>query len=149
MISVARDDPQVEILLVEDNLGDIRLTVEALKSAKVNGRLHTVRNGQEAMEFLWREGSYAEAPRPQIVLLDLNLPKKSGREVLREIKADSSLRSIPVIILTTSGDPDDIAQSYSLYANCYVRKPLELASFHDVVRKIDEFWLSIARLPEA
>lgn len=149
MISVARDDPQVQILLVEDNLGDIRLTVEAMKSAKVNGRLHTVRNGQEAMEFLWREGDYSEAPRPQIVLLDLNLPKKSGREVLKEIKADSSLRSIPVIILTTSGDPDDIAQSYSLHANCYVRKPLELASFHDVVRKIDEFWLSIARLPEA
>ena len=145
----ARSDSQVEILLVEDNPGDIRLTVEALKSAQVNGRLHTVRNGEEAIEFLWRRGDHVAAPRPQIVLLDLNLPKKSGKEVLKEVKADASLRSIPVIILTTSGDPEDVAQTYELYANCYVRKPLELASFHDVVRRIDEFWLSTARLPEA
>jgi response regulator RpfG family c-di-GMP phosphodiesterase len=100
------------------------------------------------LDFLWRRGGHRTAPRPHIVLLDLNLPKKSGSEVLREIKSDNQLRSIPVIILTTSVDPDDVATSYNLYANCYVRKPMDMVSFQDVVSKIDEFWLSIARLPE-
>lgn len=146
---MADRDTSIDILLVEDNLGDIRLTEEALKSARVPSRLHSVRNGEAALAFLAREGAYAEAPRPHLVLLDLNLPRKSGTEVLKEIKADDSLRSIPVIILTTSGNPEDIENSYSYYANCYVRKPLEMSMFQDVMRKIDEFWFSVARLPEA
>jgi CheY-like chemotaxis protein len=144
----AQADQRIDILLVEDNLGDIRLTQEAMRSAKISGKLHTVRDGQDALDFLWRRGGHRTAPRPHIVLLDLNLPKKSGSEVLREIKSDNQLRSIPVIILTTSVDPDDVATSYNLYANCYVRKPMDMVSFQDVVSKIDEFWLSIARLPE-
>jgi two-component system response regulator len=148
MTYAAPADHTIDILLVEDNPGDIRLTQEALKSAKVEGRLHSVRDGEAAIEFLWRKGVHKNAPRPHIVLLDLNLHKKNGSDVLHEIKSDQGLRSIPVIILTTSSDPDDISRAYSLYANCYVRKPMELESFHDVVHKIDEFWLSIARLPE-
>jgi len=148
-MSAASDSPQVDVLLVEDNPGDVRLTKEAFKSAEVDARLHCVRNGEAAVDFLWRRGEHGDAPRPHMVLLDLNLPKKSGSEVLKEIKTDMDLCKIPVIILTSSGNPDDIALSYSLHANCYVRKPMELSAFHDVVRKIDEFWLSIARLPEA
>lgn len=148
-MSAASAEQNVEVLLVEDNLGDIRLTEEAFKSAEVDARLHSVRNGQDAVDFLWRRGAHADAPRPHMVLLDLNLPKKSGSDVLKEIKEDKALRSIPVIVLTSSDDPGDVSRSYSLHANCYVRKPMELSSFHEVVRKIDEFWLSIARLPEA
>jgi two-component system response regulator len=142
-------DQTIDILLVEDNPGDVRLTDEALKSAKVANRLHNVRNGEAAMKFLTRREDYADAPRPHIVLLDLNLPQKDGSQVLQEIKSNDDLRSIPVIILSTSNDPTDIAMSYAHHANCYVRKPLEMAAFHDVVRKIDEFWFSIARLPKA
>lgn len=138
----------LDILLVEDNLGDVRLTMEALKSASIKTNLHTVRDGAAALAFLGREGTYADAPRPHIVLLDLNLPKMSGPQVLEQMKADQSLKSIPVIILTTSENPSDVAVSYELYANCYVSKPLEISVFRDVVRKIDEFWFSIARLPE-
>ncbi len=142
-------DGTIDILLVEDNPGDVRLTKEALKFAKVTNRLHAVSDGEAALKFLMQRGEYVDAPRPHIVLLDLNLPRKNGNEILKEIKTDKSLRNIPVIILTTSNDPNDVAQSYNHYANCYVCKPMELSVFHEVVRKIDEFWFTVARLPMA
>lgn len=142
------DSKTIDILLVEDNPGDIRLTKEALRQAKVINRLHTVRSGEEAIAFLNNEGGFSNAPRPDIVLLDLNLPRMQGREVLRRIKNDAGLRSIPVIVLSTSAKPSDIEMSYSQHANCYVRKPPEMSGFRDVMNKIDEFWFSVARLPE-
>ena len=139
----------VEILLVEDNPGDYRLTQEALKEGKVYNNLHWTQDGIEAIEFLKRRGKHAEAPRPDIVLLDLNLPKKDGREVLAEIKADPELRAIPVVILTTSKAEEDVLRSYDLHANCYVTKPVDLDKFIVVVQSIDRFWLTIVTLPPA
>ena len=137
----------IEILLVEDSAGDVRLTKEALRDAKVQNNLHVACDGMEAMAFLRRQGSYANAPRPDLILLDLNLPKKSGREVLEEIKLDPSLQSIPVVILTTSAAEEDILRSYALHANCYITKPVDLDQFLKVVKTIDNFWLAIVKLP--
>ena len=137
----------VEILLVEDNPGDERLTREALKEGKVFNNLHWVKDGVEAMEFLYRRGKYKDVPRPDIILLDLNLPKKDGREVLQEIKADDALRRIPVVVLTTSKAEEDVLKTYNLHANCYVTKPVDLEKFIVVVRSIDVFWLTVVTLP--
>lgn len=138
----------VRLLLVEDNAGDVRLTREAFKDAKVHLDLHVVSDGVEAMEFLHRRGSYAESPRPDLILLDLNLPRKDGREVLTEIKTDPSLKTIPVVVFTTSGSDVDIERSYQLNANCYVSKPVDLEQFLSVVRSIDDFWFSAVRFPK-
>ena len=137
----------VEILLVEDNPGDERLTREALREGKVYHNLHWVKDGVEAMAFLRRQGKYADVPRPDIVLLDLNLPKKDGREVLEEIKADKKLMRIPVVILTTSQAEEDVLRTYALHANCYVTKPVDLEQFIKVVKSIDNFWLTVVTLP--
>ncbi len=137
----------IEILLVEDNPADIRLTEEALREGKVRNKLHVARDGVEAMEFLRRQGRFKDAPRPDLVLLDLNLPRKDGREVLGEIKSDEALRSLPVVVLTTSSSDADILESYSLHANCYITKPVDLEQFVKVVKSIDDFWLTIVRLP--
>ncbi|MHB1048165.1 MAG: response regulator [Thermoanaerobaculia bacterium] len=137
----------IEILLVEDNPADVRLTREALKDAKVLNNLSVVMDGEEAMAFLRRQGRHAEAPRPDLILLDLNLPRKDGREVLAEVKEDESLRSIPVVILTTSKSEADILRSYDLHANCYISKPVGLEEFLRVVESIEDFWLSVVRLP--
>jgi len=137
----------VEILLVEDSPGDVRLTREALREAKIKNRLNVVSDGVEAMAFLRREGAYAGVNRPDLVLLDLNLPRKSGREVLAEIKTDPALRMIPVVILTTSSDEQDIVRSYEHHANCYITKPVDLDQFLTVVNSIEDFWLSIVKLP--
>src|SRR4029079_10656167 len=127
----------------EDNPGDVRLTIEALKEGKVLNTLSVAVDGVEALSFLHREGPYAEAPRPDLILLDLNLPRKDGREVLAEIKADDKLRRIPVVVLTTSQDEQDVFKSYNLHANCYVTKPVDLEQFMTVVRSIEDFWLGI------
>ena len=137
----------VEILLVEDSPGDVRLTREALREAKIKNTLSVVSDGVEAMSFLRREGPFADATRPDLVLLDLNLPRKSGREVLAEIKTDPALRTIPVVILTTSNDEQDIVRSYEHHANCYITKPVDLDQFLTVVNSIEDFWLSIVKLP--
>ena len=137
----------IEILLVEDNPGDVRLTQEALKENKIRNNLHVAKDGVEAMKFLRKMNGHAGAPRPDLILLDLNLPKKDGREVLTEIKTDEKLRSIPVVILTTSDADDDVAKAYQMYANCYVRKPIDLNRFIEVVKIIENFWLSIVELP--
>ena len=141
------ESPPVEILLAEDNPGDYRLTQEALREGKVYNNLHWVQDGVEALEFLRQRGRYGDVPRPDIVLLDLNLPKKDGREVLSEIKSDESLRAIPVVILTTSQAEEDVLRSYDLHANCYVTKPVDLEKFIVVVRSIDAFWLTVVTLP--
>jgi two-component system, chemotaxis family, response regulator Rcp1 len=137
----------IEILLVEDNPGDIRLTKEALKEAKVLNTLTVVQDGVEALTCLRRQGQYANAKRPDLILLDLNLPKKDGREVLAEIKNDEALKFIPVVILTTSQDEQDVLKSYGLHANCYITKPVELEQFISVVKAIEDFWLGIVILP--
>jgi chemotaxis family two-component system response regulator Rcp1 len=137
----------IEVLLVEDSPGDVRLTREAFKDAKVHINLHVAVDGAEAMAFLGREGKHANVPRPDLILLDLNLPKKDGREVLEEIKENPSLKSIPVVILTTSASEEDILRSYRLHANCYITKPVDLDGFLKVVKSIDNFWLSVVRLP--
>lgn len=137
----------VEILLVEDNPGDVRLTREALKDGKVHNNLNVVTDGVEALAYLRRQGQYAEAARPDLILLDLNLPKKDGRAVLAEIKADEHLRRIPVVILTTSQAEEDILKTYNLHANCFVTKPVDLEQFIKVVRSIEDFWLTVVRLP--
>jgi two-component system, chemotaxis family, response regulator Rcp1 len=142
-----RNNP-IDILLVEDNPGDERLTREALKEGKVYSNLHWVKDGVEAMQFLRREGKYGGAPRPEIILLDLNLPRKDGREVLQEIKADDELRRIPVVILTTSKAEEDVLRTYNLHANCYVTKPVDLEKFIVVVKSIDDFWLTVVTLPD-
>ena len=142
-----RAAPPVEILLVEDNPGDVRLTKEALKEGKVYNNLHWAKDGVEAMEFLRREGKHAKAPRPDIILLDLNLPKKDGREVLQVIKSDDLLKHIPVVVLTTSKAEEDVLRSYELHANCYVTKPVDLEKFMVVVKSIDVFWLTVVTLP--
>lgn len=138
----------IEILLVEDNPADVRLTQEALREGKVRNNLHVARDGVEAVEFLKRRGKYAGAPRPDLVLLDLNLPKKDGREVLAEVKDDAELKTIPIVVLTTSSAEIDILRSYSLHANCYITKPVDLEQFVQVVKSIDDFWLTVVRLPK-
>jgi CheY-like chemotaxis protein len=138
----------VEILLVEDNPGDVRLTMEALKEDKLHNRLHVVGDGIEALAWLRQEGPYADSPRPDIILLDLNLPKKDGREVLSEVKADEELRRIPVVVLTTSRAEEDVLRAYNYNANCYITKPVDLEQFIKVVKSIQNFWLTIVKLPE-
>jgi CheY-like chemotaxis protein len=137
----------VEILLVEDNPGDVRLTLEALHEGKVKNNLVVARDGEEALAVLRRQGAHAGAPRPDLILLDLNLPKKDGREVLAEIKADPDLKCIPVVVLTTSKSEEDVLRSYQLNANCYVTKPVDLEQFIHVVRAIEDFWLTLVVLP--
>jgi CheY-like chemotaxis protein len=138
----------IDILLVEDNPGDVRLTIEALKDGKVRNRLNVAADGVEALAFLRREGKYAGAPRPDVILLDLNLPKKDGREVLAEIKEDEDLRRIPVVVLTTSSSEQDTLRTYNLHANCYITKPVDLDQFIEVVKGIEDFWLTIVKLPK-
>jgi two-component system, chemotaxis family, response regulator Rcp1 len=142
-----RDMTAFEVLLVEDSPGDVRLTREAFKDAKVHINLHVASDGAEAMAFLRREGKHVDVPRPDLILLDLNLPKKSGREVLEEIKEDPILMSIPVVILTTSASEQDVLRSYLLHANCFITKPVDLTGFLLVVKSIDNFWLSVVKLP--
>ena len=137
----------IEVLLVEDSPGDVRLTREALKDAKVHISLHVAPDGIDAMAFLKRQGSHGNAPRPDLILLDLNLPRKDGREVLKEIKEDLALATIPVVILTTSAASVDVMNSYRLHANCYITKPVSLDGFLKVVQSIDNFWLSVVKLP--
>ncbi|TDD30171.1 response regulator [Actinomadura sp. KC06] len=137
----------IEILLVEDDPGDVLLTVEALEHNKVRNALHVVNDGEQAMAFLRQEGEYADVPRPDLVLLDLNLPRKDGREVLGEIKADPGLRPIPVVVLTTSEAEEDILRSYHLHANAYVTKPVDFDQFISVVRRIDDFFVTVVKLP--
>jgi len=138
----------IEILLIEDNPGDVDLTKEALQDAKVRNRLNVVDDGAKAVDFLYKRGAYADAPRPDIILLDLNLPKKDGRQVLEEIKADPQLADIPVVILTTSQAEEDIVRSYQLHANCYITKPVDFKQFMHVVKSIEEFWLTVVKLPK-
>jgi chemotaxis family two-component system response regulator Rcp1 len=147
---VAHASPQretIDLLLVEDNPGDVRLTREALKEGQLSVNLSVAVDGVEAVEFLRRTGKFANAPRPDLILLDLNLPRKSGREVLSEIKSDPDLKKIPVLVMTTSTSQQDIARAYSLNANCYIAKPMELQDFIEVVQSIEDFWLTKASLP--
>ncbi len=145
---MAFDEEQpVEILLVEDNQPDIDLTIEALESGKLRNRIHIARDGIEALAFLRKEGNNANAPRPHLILLDLNMPRMDGRETLAEIKKDSDLQSIPVVVLTTSKSEEDIARSYKLQCNCYITKPVDLTQFMAVVRAIENFWLEVVQLP--
>ena len=147
MRSIGTDASAIEVLLVEDSPGDVRLTREAFKDAKVHINLHVASDGTEAMSFLMGEGKHANAPRPDLILLDLNLPRKDGREVLAEIKEDPALKTIPVVILTTSASEEDILRSYQLHANCYITKPVDLDGFLKVVKSIDSFWLTVVKLP--
>jgi chemotaxis family two-component system response regulator Rcp1 len=147
MKSAAKGGEPIEILLVEDSPGDVRLTQEAFKDAKLHVNLHVASDGIEALAFLKREGEHFNVPRPDLILLDLNLPKKDGREVLKEIKESPTLKSIPVVILTTSASDADILRSYRLHANCYITKPVGLNGFLKVVQSIDRFWLSVVKLP--
>lgn len=138
-----------EVLLVEDNAADVRLTREAMKEGRVLNNLHVVGDGEQAIQFLKREPPYQDAPRPDLVLLDLNLPKKSGREVLAEIKEIDDLKSIPVVVLTTSKAEEDIFRTYQLHANCFISKPMDLEKFIVVVQQIENFWLSVVSLPRS
>jgi CheY-like chemotaxis protein len=137
----------IDILLVEDNPGDARLTQEVLKDSQIRNNLHIVPDGIEALDFLHRRGKYIIAPRPDMILLDLNLPRMDGRELLQVIKADESFRRIPVIIMTTSDDERDVLQAYELYANCYITKPVDLPRFIEIIKSIESFWFSTVRLP--
>jgi chemotaxis family two-component system response regulator Rcp1 len=137
----------VDVLLVEDNPGDARLALEALRQAKVRNRLFHVEDGEEALDFLRRRGAHANAVRPDLILLDLNLPKKDGREVLAEIKKDDDLKRIPVVVLTISKEEEDVLRSYNLHANCYITKPIDFEQFMKVVRSIEDFWMTVVRLP--
>jgi two-component system response regulator len=137
----------IEILMVEDNPGDVRLTQEALKDAKIANTLHVVEDGVAALDFLYQRDGYDKAPRPDLILLDLNLPRKNGREVLEEIKQDAQLKTIPVVILTTSKAEVDVSRAYSLHANCYITKPVDFIQFTRIVRTMEEFWLTIVTLP--
>jgi chemotaxis family two-component system response regulator Rcp1 len=137
----------IEILMVEDNDGDARLAQEAMRDSKIRNSLHHVRDGDEALAFLRHQGRFAEALHPDLILLDLNLPGKSGQEVLAEIKTDPDLRRIPVVILTVSSDDADVLKSYDLHANCFITKPIDLTRFLTVVKSIEDFWLTIVRLP--
>jgi CheY-like chemotaxis protein len=138
----------IEILMVEDNPGDVRLTREAMKEGKIGNRLSVVSDGVEALEFLRRQGRFADAPRPDLILLDLNLPRKDGREVLAEIKFDTALRTIPVVVLTTSHADEDVVRAYNLHANCYITKPVDFNQFMKVVQQIDDFWVNLVTLPK-
>ena len=138
---------KADVLLVEDSAAEARLAREALRETRFPVELHVASDGVQAMEFLRRQGAYREAPRPHLVLLDLNLPRKDGREVLRDIKGDDDLRSIPVVILTTSQAQTDIHRAYELHANCYIQKPLELDGFIEIVKSIHRYWLQMAELP--
>lgn len=137
----------IEILLVEDSPADVRLTKEALKEEKIHNNLSVVNDGVEAMAFLHRQGKYSKAARPDLILLDLNLPKKDGREVLKEIKSDKEFKAIPVVVLTISKAEEDVIKSYNLHANCYITKPIDLNQFAKVVKTIQDFWLTIVKLP--
>ncbi len=137
----------INILLVEDNPGEARLALEALKESRLNNKLYIIEDGEEALFLLYKKGKYADAPTPDLILLDLNLPKKNGLEVLSIIKHDTRLRRIPVIILTISSAVEDIIKSYDLYANCYITKPIDLDKFTQVIKTIEDFWLSTAQLP--
>jgi len=137
----------IEILMVEDSAGDAELMLDFLEQSKVKNRIHWVKDGEAAMAFLHREGEYADKPTPDLILLDLNLPRKDGREVLSDVKADSRFVHIPVVILTSSKSETDIVRSYRLQANCYITKPVDLDQFVKVIRSIDDFWLSVVRLP--
>ena len=152
MLKTASIEPSLarpaEILLVEDSPGDVRLMQEALKEGKVANRVHMAGDGVEAMAFLRRQGEFADAPRPDLILLDLNLPKMDGREVLAELKADDDLRRIPTVILTTSRAEEDVLKAYDLHANCYMTKPVDLGQFLDLVKEIEQYWLLMVRLPE-
>jgi two-component system, chemotaxis family, response regulator Rcp1 len=139
----------IELLLVEDSEPDVRLTIEALREAKVKNRLWVVDDGVEALEFLRQQGRHADAPRPDLILLDLNLPRKDGRQVLKEIKNDDSLKRIPVVVLTTSKSEEDVLRAYELHANCYITKPVDFNRFMDVVKSIENFWLTVVTLPDA
>lgn len=146
-MSITRTGRPIEILLVEDNPGDARLAKEALKDAKVRNNLHLVMDGEKAMNFLYKRDEFENVPEPDLILLDLNLPKKDGREILAEVKKDAKLKKIPVVILTTSQAEQDILHSYDLYANCYINKPVDLDQFLHVVKTIENFWLTIVKLP--
>ncbi|MBI5441319.1 MAG: response regulator [Deltaproteobacteria bacterium] len=137
----------VEILLVEDNPGDVRLTREALKEGKIHNNLHVAADGVEALAFLRGQGRYAEAVKPDLILLDLNLPRKNGLEVLQDLKADENLKRIPVVVLTTSSAEKDVMASYNLHANCFVTKPVDIEQFITVVKSVEDFWFSIVKLP--
>jgi two-component system, chemotaxis family, response regulator Rcp1 len=147
MKTIGTDATPIQLLLVEDSPGDVRLTREAFKDAKIHITLHVAPDGVDAMAFLKREGKHAGAPRPDLILLDLNLPKKDGRRVLEEIKGSVTLRTIPVVILTTSASEADVLRSYHLHANSYITKPVSLDGFLKVVQSIDQFWLSVVKLP--
>lgn len=138
---------QIEILLVEDSPSDVRLTLAALEQAKITNRVSHVEDGVEAMAYLRRQGTYADAPRPDLVLLDLNLPRKDGREVLEELKSEPDLATIPVVVLTTSKAEQDVLRSYELHANCYISKPVDFVSFLEVIQSIERFWLAVVTLP--
>jgi CheY-like chemotaxis protein len=138
----------IELLLVEDSEPDVRLTIEAFREAKVKNRLWVVEDGVEALDFLRRQGRHADAPRPDLILLDLNLPRKDGRQVLKEIKNDDALKRIPVVILTTSRSDEDVLRAYNLHANCYITKPVDFNRFMQVVKSIENFWLTVVRLPD-
>jgi two-component system, chemotaxis family, response regulator Rcp1 len=137
----------IDILLVEDSEGDARLSLEAMRDSKIRNKMHHVVDGEEAMAFLRKEGKYSKAPRPDLILLDLNLPKKDGREVLAEIKNDDKLKRIPVVVLTISNAEEDILKSYNLHANCFITKPIDLGQFMKVVHSVEDFWLTIVKLP--
>ena len=147
MINGPTPGRSIEILLVEDNPGDVRLTVEGLRESKVRNNLHVASDGIEAMEFLRRQGRYIGAIRPDLILLDLNLPRMDGREVLSEVKSDPKLKTIPVVVLTTSRAEQDVLRSYELQANCYITKPVDLEQFLAVVKSIEDFWFTIVTLP--
>ena len=138
----------IELLLVEDSEPDVRLTMEALREAKVKNRLWVVEDGVEALEFLRQQGRFADAPRPDLILLDLNLPRKDGRQVLQEIKADEAIKRIPVVVLTTSKNEEDVLRAYDLHANCYITTPVDFNRFMEVVKSIEDFWLTVVRLPD-
>jgi chemotaxis family two-component system response regulator Rcp1 len=137
----------IEILLIEDSATDVMLAEEALEQAKLRNNLHVVKDGVEAMAFLRREGKYSGVPRPDLMLLDLNMPRKDGREVLAEVKSDDKLKQIPVVVLTTSQAQEDVLKAYGLHANCYISKPVDFEQFANVVRAIDQFWFTVVTLP--
>ena len=147
-MNLERVEP-IDILLVEDNLGDVRLTSEALRSSKIANLLHVVNDGDEALAYLQKTGRFATASTPHLIILDLNLPRTDGREVLEQVKTDKNLKHIPVVVMTSSEAEEDVLASYSLYANCYVTKPISMDSFKKVVSTIDDFWFSVVRLPGA
>jgi two-component system, chemotaxis family, response regulator Rcp1 len=147
MMAMKAIGEMVDILLVEDNEGDARLAKEAMRDSKIRNTLHHVTDGEEALAFLRKEGKYSQVPRPDLILLDLNLPKKDGRQVLAEIKVDEDLKRIPVVILTVSSAEEDILKAYNLHANCFITKPIDFTQFMKVVRSVEDFWLTIVKLP--